>query len=54
MGRALRDMHKVADLRLIDLAAHRYLHFPFKNKESLDLIMVDVRRRATIRWHQRF
>ncbi len=30
MGRALGDMHKVADLRLIHSVSHRYLHLPVK------------------------
>ena len=54
MGRALGDMYKVADLRLVRLVTDSYFHLPFKDEESLDLIMVDVRGWAAIRWHQCF
>ena len=54
MGRAFGDMYKIAGLCLVHLVARRYIHLPFEDIERLDLIMVDVKRWATIGWHQRF
>ena len=54
MGGAFGDMYEIADLRLMNLVAHRYLHLPFEDIERLDLIVVDVEWWATVRRHQRF
>ena len=43
MGRALGYIYKGADLRLVRLVTDSYFHLPFKDRESLGLIMVDVR-----------
>jgi hypothetical protein len=47
-------MNKIAGLRLVHMVAQRHLHLPFEDVERLDLIMVDVKGRATVGWHQRF
>ena len=47
-------MHKIAGLRLPHLVTQLDLQLPFDHVERLDLIMVDVRGWASIRWHQPF
>ena len=54
MGRAWGDMHKISSLRFVHFVPQLDLQEPFDDIERLGLAMVDVRGRASIKWHHPF
>ena len=47
-------MHEIADVGLPNLAIHHYFHLPFDDIKGLGLVVVDMRRWASVRWHHPF